>query len=118
MKRTWMAFPLLLVLLLAAQCGGTARGGDPLTNPPEEPVRVTVQNNGFYEATIYLLRGAERRRLGTVNGASSATFTLQRHLVTGVTDLRFLVDYLGRRGGTPSETIIAQPGDEIKLVIR
>jgi hypothetical protein len=38
--------------------------------------------------------------------------------VFGFTDLRFAVDWIGRRGGAASETIMAQPGDEIRLVIR
>ena len=117
MKRRLMVFPLIVLLMTVAQCAGRANEGESLP-AADEQVRVTVQNDGFYEATIYLLRGAERRRLGTVNGSSTATFTLARHLVFGITDLRFAVDWIGRRGGTASETILAQPGDEIRLVIR
>jgi hypothetical protein len=117
MRRRWILLPLILLLLTAAHCGGRANNAGPTTSS-EEQVRVTVRNDGFYDATVYLLRGAERRRLGTVNGASTQTFVLARHLVFGLTDLRFGVDWIGRRGGAASETIVAQPGDEIQLIIR
>jgi hypothetical protein len=84
----------------------------------EERVRVTVRNEAFHDARIYLVRGAERRRLGTVTGNSTSTFVLARHLIFGLTDLRFAVDWIGRRGGGASDMILAQPGDEIRLVIR
>jgi hypothetical protein len=111
---------LLLVLLLpvVTQCSGRAPDTEPSFSAEEERVRVTVKNEGFYDATIYLLRSTERRRLGSVPGNTERTFTLQRHLVFGITDLRFLVDWIGRRGGSASETIAAQPGDHIQLVIR
>jgi hypothetical protein len=117
MQRRFIFPPLILLLLTVAQCAGRAKNADS-TTPSEEQVRVTVRNDGFYDARVYLLRGAERRRLGTVNGNSTQTFVLARHLVFGLTDLRFGVDWIGRRGGAASETIVAQPGDEIQLVIR
>jgi hypothetical protein len=112
--------PLLLLLLLPpiTHCSGGAPAGAPSMSAQEEPVRVIVKNEGFYDATIYLLRGTERRRLGNVPGNTTHTFTLQRNLVFGITDLRFIVDWIGRRGGATSETIAAQAGDEIQLVIR
>jgi hypothetical protein len=116
MRRRLTLLPLIISLLAAAQCAGRAGTADPTTS--SEEVRVTVRNDAFWDANIYLMRGSERRRLGTVNGNSSSTFVLARHLVFGLTDLRFVVDWIGRRGGAASETIMAQPGDEIELVIR
>ena len=118
MRRPLMAFLFSLVLLAVTGCAGTSSGDDVEFQPSNEPVRVIVTNDGFYEATIYLLRGLERRRLGTVNGSSTATFTLQRHLVVGITDLRFAVDWIGRQGAQTTETFLAEPGEEIRLRIR
>ena len=118
MRRRWIVFLFALLLLPVAGCAGTSSGDDVEFQPSNEPVRVIVTNDGFYEATIYLLRGLERRRLGTVNGSSTATFTLGRHLVFGITDLRFAVDWIGRQGAQTTETILAQPGEEIRLRIR
>ena len=117
MRRRLIPLPSILLLLALVSC---ASGGNDFeaTQEPEEEVSVTVRNDGFYDAKVYLLRGAERRRLGTVNGNSTQTFTLARHLIFGLTDLRFGVDWIGRRGTASSETIIAQPGDNIRLTIR
>lgn len=116
LPRRLFVLSLVPVLLAIAQCGGRANTREP--SDAEERVRVTVRNDAFWDANIYLVRGSERRRLGTVTGSSTATFTLQRHLIFGITDLRFLVDWIGRSGGATSETIMAQPGDEIRLIIR
>lgn len=115
MRRRSMLLPLIL-LIATVQCSGRARNADSTT--ADEDVRVTVRNDAFWDANIYLLRGAERRRLGTANGNSSATFVVPRSMVFGLTELRFAVDWIGRSGGAASETIVAQPGDHIELVIR
>jgi hypothetical protein len=39
-------------------------------------------------------------------------------LVSGLTEVQFVVDWIGRRGAEASETIVAEPGDEIELIIR
>jgi hypothetical protein len=111
-------FVLLTGLIIAACAGGNVeKGAQPA--PSEESIRVNVRNDAFQDATIYLLQtGAARRRLGTVGSLSNETFTLPRYLTTGVTELRFVVDYIGRRNGAVSETILATPGDEIQLTIR
>ena len=116
MRRRLMLLPLIVVLFATAQCSGRARDADSSTT--DENVRVTVRNEAFWDATIYLLRGADRRRLGTATGNSSATFTVPRSMIFGLTDLRFIVDWIGRSGGATSESIVAQPGDVIELVIR
>jgi hypothetical protein len=109
---------LLLIGLACAACSGANRERGALPAPNAETVRVTVRNDAFWEANIYLLQGAARRRLGTVSGHSTGTFVLPRHLIIGVSELRFVVDFIGRRDGAVSETILAVPGDEIELTIR
>ena len=79
---------------------------------------VSVRNDAFWDANIYVMRGSQRIRLGTVTGNSSQTFTLARPVVSGLTEIRFVVDWIGRRDAETSETIVAQPGDEIELTIR
>jgi hypothetical protein len=115
MGRRFMLLPLI-VLFATVQCSGRARNTDSTTENAD--VRVTVRNDAFWDATIYTLRGGDRRRLGTVTGNSTATFTLPRTMVFGLTELRFVVDWIGRSGGAASETIVAQPGEVIELVIR
>jgi len=108
----------LLVLLAAgaAACAAKSEGFE--TPAPDANVRVHVRNDAFWEANVYLLQGVTRRRLGTVGGHSNGTFTLPRHLTVGVTELRFVIDFIGRRNGAVTETILAAPGDDIELTIR
>jgi hypothetical protein len=39
-------------------------------------------------------------------------------MMLGLTEIRFIVDWIGRRDAEASETIVAEPGDEIELIIR
>ena len=111
-------FVSLLIALSLAACAGGSRESGALPGPNDETVRVTVRNDAFWEANIYLLQGSARRRLGSVIGHSTGTFVLPRHLTIGVTELRFVADFVGRRDGVVSETILAVPGDDIELTIR
>ena len=114
--RKQTAFLILLMATVVAGCASRNEGNE--TPAPDPDVRVNVRNDAFWEANVYLLQGATRRRLGTVGGHSTGTFTLPRHLTVGVTELRFVIDFIGRRTGAVTETILAAPGDEIELTIR
>jgi hypothetical protein len=107
---------LLLVVATIVSCGGGAGNDADAVSPAN--VRVTVRNDTFYDATVYLLRGAARRRVGLVTATSTATFVLPRQAVAGLSEIRFGIDFIGRRDNTASETILAEPGDHIELIIR
>lgn len=116
MRCRWNLLPLMLAALALAACARTSENHEAVT--PSADVSVTVTNDAFWAANIYLMRGSSRTRLGTVNGHSSHTFVLPRQLVFGLTEIRFIVDWIGRRAAEASETIVAAPGDEIELTIR
>lgn len=116
MRRRWNLLPLMLAALALAACARAGENRESIT--PSGEVRVKVTNDAFWDANIYLMRGSSRTRLGTVNGHSSHTFVLPRQLVFGLTEIRFIVDWIGRRDAEASETIVAEPGDEIELIIR
>jgi hypothetical protein len=111
--RSSVAWFVAVALLIG--CSRATEQADDIT-PAAETV-IHVRNDRFLDMTVYLLRGAARTRLGTVRGHSSETFLLPRHLVAGLTELRFLVDPIGARGSETSETIVAQPGDIIEVRI-
>lgn len=107
---------LTLAALLVVACAGSS--GETSPGTPAQEIRVNVRNNGVLDATIYLVHGGSRRRLGLVNAHSEQTFTVPRSLASGLTELRFAIDWIGRRDGPTSESIVAQPGDEVRLIIR
>ena len=103
----------LALMLLCAGCG-PARSGVP------EPLPVTtlkVQNQNFLDMVVYVLRDAQRIRLGTVTGLSTQVLTLPDYIVRGSPQLRFEVHPIGGGDNPRTETISVQPGDQVELTI-
>jgi hypothetical protein len=101
--------PVAAVLCLAlAGCGPLLH-----RNNGREPVLLTVQNQRFEDASIYAIwQGGPRRRVGTVTGMTSQTFSFE-----WVSDeVTFDVDFLASEGYIV-DTIDVDPGDHLDLVI-
>ena len=112
MKRFSVGLLYVAVALFAAACGSaTQRIGERGPDPDRE-VSVTVQNENFYDATVYTCRGTQRNRLGVVTGNTTRDFTFR--WITS--DLRFLIDFTG--GGRYLSTAMhVEPGDVLQFVI-
>jgi hypothetical protein len=95
-----------------AACGGGQPG--PGVNP-DDPTLVRVENNSGDDMTIYMWKGGQRLRLGTVGLGQTQTFKLAKAVVLGMTTLRFEADPIGRRRNSISEEISLRPGEEIVL---
>jgi hypothetical protein len=106
-------FPLLLFTLAAGACH---RGAVTPINPQAE-VAVSVDNQNFLDMNVFLIRGGQRIRLGTVPGLSSRILMVRPELVGYGTELRFELHPIGGRSNPISETITARPGDVIELRI-
>lgn len=76
-------------------------------------IRIHIRNNNFYDATITALADTGRRRLGTVSGNQTATFTMP-WTFTGT--LRLEVDLLAS-GTCVTDAITVNPGDDVDLQI-
>lgn len=87
----------------------------PLSTAGQTTVR--VENRGFLDMTIYVLRGAERVRLGLATGASSTRFVIPADIASTVMPLRFIADPVGSSRASVSEEISVRPGDEVVLEI-
>lgn len=99
--------------LLLCACGLAGGGGAEDEPLPEPILTLHVQNQNFYDATLYALsRGGDRQRLGVVGGNNQATFTF-RWLQP---ELRVIISLLAG-GSTATETILVSPGDSLNLVI-
>jgi len=88
-------------------------------NAPAPIARTTVRvvNQGFLDRNIYVMRGSERIRLGTVSGNSSSTLTIPATIVPSLISLRFVADPIGGRAPAATEEITVSPGDEVVLTI-
>jgi len=77
-----------------------------------EIVSVRVDNQNFYDATIYVVANGEKRRLGVVTGHQSEVFTFRWKQA----QVHFVIQLLAA-GTYTTETIGADPGDQLELVI-
>ena len=89
------------------------------TAPGTEQPRTTIKvdNRAYLDMTIYVLRGAERVRLGQATGASSSTFVIPADVVQTAMPLRFIADPVGSSRAEISEQINVRPGDEVVMEI-
>lgn len=84
---------------------------------PREAAFVEVENQGFYDVTIYILRSGVRTRLGNVPGNSTKVFEIPRTFVNPGIPIAFMADPIGS-GRTPySQEIPVFPGQTIGLRI-
>ncbi len=105
-------------LALSVLAGFTACSKQPAAPvDPMAPAYVEVQNQGFYDMTIYVLRSGQRVRLGQVGGNSTATFELPRTMVNPGLPIRFQADPIGSSRTPFSQEISVSPGDTVSLRI-
>lgn len=78
---------------------------------------VTVDNQNYLDMSVYVYRGGQRYRLGSLSGLNTRTFVLPEHLLFGLTTLRFQVDPVARPNSPLSDEVMVRPGDEIVLRI-
>ena len=84
---------------------------------PQAEVALNVDNQNFLDMNVYLVRGGQRIRLGTVPGLSSRTIMLRPEYVGYSADLQFEVHPIGGQGNPITENISVHPGDVISLRI-
>lgn len=66
---------LVLSIGLSAACSSRR----PAREESFPPVTVRVDNQNFYDATVYMIWQSDRRRLGVVSGNGSENFTTNWH---------------------------------------
>jgi hypothetical protein len=103
----------LLGLAAAAACHRPPVGP---VNPLAE-VAVSVDNQNFLDADVFIVRGGQRIRLGMVPGLSSRVLMVRPELIGYGQDVRFEVHQIGGRGDPLTETISVRPSDVVHLTI-
>lgn len=105
--------PLALAIIAAAACH---HGAVAPVNPQAE-VAVNVDNQNFLDMNVFLIRGGQRIRLGTVPGLSTRILMVRPDLIGYGTEVQFEVHPIGGRANPITETISVRPGDVIHLTI-
>ncbi len=108
------AFAVSVALLLSA-CTGFRHGSNAID--PNQPTVVQVDNQGFLDMAVYVMRSSERVRLGTATGNAKTSFRVPPGIVSGLSPLRFIADPIGGTRASVSEEITVAPGDTIGLTI-
>lgn len=99
---------LLAIVTTATACSSRRRPRDE-TFPP---ITVEVENQNFYDATVYLVWQSSRRRLGVASGNARESFTTN----WGGPEVTVMIEMLaGRR--YQSIPIGVSPGDGLVVVI-
>ena len=113
MSTTRRQFAIAMLVLLSACMTslGTQRGTQP-------PTVVEVDNQGVLDMTVYVMRGAERVRLGIAGGLKKTALTLPPNIVFGPTTLRFVADPIGANRNSVSDEITVTPGDTVTWTLR
>ena len=102
-------------MFAAFACAGGSGTGVPTSSVrlmEKEKVSVEVQNQNFYQATVYAYRAGNRARLGVVESQSTRSFEFV--WITG--DLRFLIDFFAN-GCILTESVAVNRGDDVLLIL-
>lgn len=84
----------------------------------ERPVTtLVVENRGFQDMTIFVVRDAYRQRIGMATGNRTTRLTIPSNLIFGVTSLRFMADPIGGTRTPVSHEIQVRAGEEVTLTI-
>jgi len=105
-------FILILPLFLFA-CASSRQAG----SQEDYKTSVRVENRNFLDMKIYILRGAERIRIGTVTGNSTQVFTIPEGLIFGSGLVRFLADPIGGTDTPISQEVSVRQGEVVELII-
>ncbi len=77
-----------------------------------------VDNQGILDMTVYVMRGAERVRLGIAGGLKMTDLPIPPDLLSGPATLRFIGDPIGSNRNSVSDEITVSPGDTVTWTIQ
>lgn len=108
----WMA-SLLVVAFLSA-CSLAKLGG---RGSPQGTVALVVENRGYYDVNVYVVRteGTRGARLGTVNGGATVTFKVRETDLQAGGLLQLQARAIGGRSTWSSPTLFVSSGMVVKL---
>lgn len=108
----WMASVLVVALLSACRFGKLGGRGS-----PQGTVSLVVENRGYYDVNVYVVRteGVRGVRLGTVNGGATVTFKVRETDLQAGGLLQLQARAIGGRSTWSSPTLFVSNGMVVKL---
>jgi hypothetical protein len=80
-------------------------------------IALEVENHGWSDIVIYLVRGSAVERLGMVGSLNTQTFVFSYRKLGVGTDVRLRADPIGGPRSFTSENLLVQPGQWIKWTL-
>ena len=98
----------------ASGSGPGVEGGSPFAAFASQEVLLTVRNNDFLDAVVYVYWNGSRQRVGVVTGKTEETFRM-----TWLAEYAHIrVEFIGRREALTSEQMPVFAGDHLDYMIR
>ncbi len=107
---------LIGLLLGCASRSEETDAGPPLSETTAE-VALEVENHGWSDIVIYLVRGTATDRLGMVGALNTETFVFPYRKLGVGTDVRLRAYPIGGPRAFTSENVLVQPGQWIKWTL-
>lgn len=122
-SRRLLVCAAVLGTAVALACGTTGRRGDPFAGSGSGPAGgsdepglvVNVQNRNFADATVHILSGGRRTRVGTTPSNSNRSFSIE--WPGGPRQVQAEIDLFGG-GNYTTAAVPSAPGDRITVVIQ
>ncbi len=113
------AVQVLGLVALLAGCAGKSEDFDQDVEPARSAaeVAVEVENHGWSDIVIYLVRGTAVDRLGMVGSLNTKTFVFPFRKLGVGTDVRLRADPIGGPRTFTSENLLVQPGQWVKWTL-
>jgi hypothetical protein len=104
---------------LLVGCAGKSEDPDQDVEPSQSNAEVAleVENHGWSDIVIYLVRGTAVDRLGMVGSLNTKTFVFPYRKLGIGTDVRLRADPIGGPRTFTSENLLVQPGQWIKWTL-
>ena len=114
-----VAVGMLGLVALLLGCAGKSEGEDQEVEPSRDDAEVAleVENHGWSDVVIYLVRGTAVDRLGMVGSLNTKTFVFPYRKLGIGSDVRLRADPIGGPRTFTSENLLVQPGQWIKWTL-
>ena len=108
------ALSLVAVCSLSIGCGGHHHPEDEPDVDPQAPTPLTVTNNNWLDAVIYIYHDGETTRVTTVTAASTGNYFLPSWMLGHSRTVRLIAHAVGSNSSISTESIHIQPGQFIE----
>jgi hypothetical protein len=102
------------IALISAGCGGRHAPDTASAPDRDAPVALTISNNNWLDATIYVEHDGEVSRIGTVTAASHAAFYLASWMLGSSRTVRLVAHPIGSAQAIGTELLHIEPGQFIE----